>query len=97
MPDTRDAFVENLKKQIDTWNAELKNAEDRIQSATKDAQVEWEKQITTLRSQIDEAQNKATELSQQSLETWESYRGDMEKYWSALKSSVEHFQKQINK
>ena len=37
MSETRDAFVANLKKQIDTWNAELKKAEVRMESATKEA------------------------------------------------------------
>lgn len=69
--DNRDEYVEKLKAQLDTWNAQMATWESATRSATKEARVELEKQMGIMKSRLDDMAYRMQLLRGASTEAWQ--------------------------
>lgn len=81
---TRDVFVENVKNQIDTWNAEITKFEATVDAAQADAKVKLQEQLEEMQKQREKAVATMQEMQHASEEAWDEMRKGSEDAWSAL-------------
>jgi len=84
---TRHTFIENLKQQLDAWDADLAELEAKAATVKEELKSGYEHDIASLRQQRDEAARKLTELRTATDEAWDSLKQGGEMAWSDLKSA----------
>jgi uncharacterized protein YukE len=62
---TRDAYVEKLKAQLDEWDAELDKLDATAVKAEGDAKIRYEEKIKELCQEHEEAQQRLTQIQSQ--------------------------------
>jgi predicted nucleic acid-binding Zn-ribbon protein len=87
--ETKDAYVEKLKAQIDEWSVELDKLEAKVKKAGADAKIEYESQLKVLRQRYDSAKLKMAEIQDASESSWGDIKKGLESSWSALKEGIE--------
>ena len=94
---TRNEYVEQLKNNLDQWNADLAKWEAKAGVAKNDARIEYEMKLDTLRKQRDEAAEKLKELRASSEEAWKELKAGADVAWAAMREAFDkatsHFQK----
>lgn len=84
---TRHAFIENLKHQLDEWDADLAELETKAASAKEELKAGYQHDLAALRQQRDEAMRKLNELRATTGDAWEDLKQGAETAWSDLKSA----------
>jgi hypothetical protein len=85
----RDIYIENLKAQIDIWNAQVDKFEAQAKQASVSAKAAYEEQIKLLHQQRDLAKAKFTEIQTASDGAWEDLRQGADAAWDALRQNLE--------
>lgn len=85
--ESRDAYVEKLKAQIDSWNSDIEKMRAKAREASADAQVKYNEQIEEMKSQRDAAEAKMKEARESSEEAWSDMRAGFESAWSSMSDS----------
>ena len=85
----RDIYVENLKAQIDVWNAQVEKFEAQAKLASASAKAAYEDQIKLLHQQRDLAKAKFAEIQAASDGAWEDLRKGADAAWNALRQNLE--------
>ena len=80
----RDAYVDKMKAKIDEWNADLAKLEAKSREAEADLRLKYDHQITQLREQRNEAEERLRELQKASEESWRRLREGMEAAWDDM-------------
>lgn len=81
---SRDKYVEDLKRKIDEWNAEISAAELRMKSASDQAKARYAEQIAEMKKRRAEAEAKVRDALQKSTDEWENLRRDFEGAWHEI-------------
>jgi hypothetical protein len=94
---TRNEYVEQLKKNLDQWNADLAKWEEKARVARKDLRIDYEMQLENLRKQRETAAEKLRELQASSGEAWKDLAVGADAAWDAMREAFDkataHFQK----
>jgi hypothetical protein len=93
----RDEYLENLKKQLDAWNAEASKWEAKAKAAQTNMRGEYEKQLAAFRRQRDQALEQMRKMQASSGEAWKDLVHGTDEAWTRMREAVEkarsHFQK----
>ena len=84
----KELYQQKKQAQLDEWKAEVAKLKAKASGASADAQLEMNKQIKALESQIEENKAKLSELSKAGADAWESLKEGVESAWNSLKSAV---------
>ena len=94
---TRNEYVEQLKKNLDQWNADISKWEEKARVAQTDMRIEYEMQLEALRKRRDEATAKLKEVQASSEAAWQDLKAGTDAAWTALREAFDkaasHFQK----
>lgn len=85
----KDQYVEKAKARLDQWNADIDKLQAKAAEAQADARIEYEKQITQLRKQRDEAEAKLKEMSAAGEDAWRDMKTGFDKAWDDAASAFE--------
>ena len=86
----RDIYVEELKAQLDKWNADIDKLEATIKEYEVSVRQKYESELMELREKRNEARARFTELQEASEDAWEDLLHGFERSWDILKDSMEH-------
>lgn len=91
----KQAYEQKLKAQLDEWKTEIDNLKARADKAEADVQLEYYKQIESLREKQETARNKLHELENASEDAWEDLKAGIEiardDLRDAIKSATSRF------
>ena len=94
---TRNEYVEQLKQNLDLWNAEISKWEAKARVAQTDLRIDYEMQLESMRPQRAEATEKLKEIQASSEEAWKDLAAGAESAWAAMREAFDkatsHFQK----
>ena len=86
---TREQYVEQMKKQLDEWNAKLGQWEQEVQKAQSNVKVQYEAQIKALEKQRDEAVKRLNETRDASQAAWMEASKGAESAWKTMQASFD--------
>jgi len=89
MGEKRDVYVQNLKGNIDKWNAEIDGFQTKSDKAMTDAEVQFRKQIEELKVKRYELEQKMEELQNASETAWEDTKTGVDHIRKVLGESIE--------
>ena len=78
---TRDEYVEEAKKQLDAWNAQIGDAEAKMSAASEEAKARYAEHLADLQRHWSEAEAKMKEAAQSSAESWQKNHEALESAW----------------
>lgn len=94
---TRNEYVEQLKKNLDEWNANIAKWEEKAKVARTDMRIDYEMQLEALRKHREEATAKLKELQATGEEAWKDLSAGADAAWAAMREAFDkatsHFQK----
>lgn len=93
----RDEYIENLKKQLDTWNAEAAKWEAKAKAAQANMRGEYEKQLTAFRRQRDHALEQMRQIQAASGEAWQDLVRGTDDAWARMRDAVEKARSEFKK
>jgi hypothetical protein len=93
----RDEYVQKLKTQIDTWNAEAARWEERMRKAQAGMKAEYERQLESFRSRRDEAMAELRRLQSASSDAWTEMMRGAEASMKSMKEAFERAQRSFDK
>ena len=85
----REEYVQQMKKQMDEWNAKLAKWEVEVQKTQTNVKAQYEAQIKTLEKQRDEAVKRLNETRNASQAAWMEVSKGAESAWKTMQSSFE--------
>jgi chromosome segregation ATPase len=86
---TREQYVEQMKKQLDEWNAKLGKLEEEVKKAQVNVKTRYEAQIKALALQRDETVKRLNETRTASQAAWKEVSKGVEAAWKTMQSSFE--------
>jgi hypothetical protein len=93
----RDEYVENLKAQLDQWNAEVARWEAKAAAAQAEVRAEYAKRLDELRARRDEALYQMKLMQNASAEAWTDLMRGTEQAWQSMREAFDkarsHFEK----
>ena len=84
----KQAYEQKLKAQLDEWRTEIDKLKARADKAEADVQLEYYKQIETLREKQEAARDKLGELEHACEDAWEDLKAGVDSAWDDLRDSV---------
>lgn len=93
----RDEYVENLKKQLDEWNAEASKWEAKAKAAQANMRADYEKQLAAFRRQRDQALEQMRKVQASSSEAWTDLVRGTDDAWARMREAVEKARSQFKK
>ena len=91
MKQTREEFVEKMKKQLDKWNEEIAVLEEKVQNTKENIGDKYNAQIVTLRAKYHEGEMKLKTVKDASADTWEKLKSETENIFTAFSDSLKTF------
>ena len=67
----RDEYVEKLKAQLDHWNSQMATWEAATRESTAEAKIEMEKQVSIMKSRVDDLIYRMDLLKDASADAWQ--------------------------
>lgn len=93
----RDEYIENLKKQLDAWNAEASKWEAKAKAAQAGMRIDYEKQLVAYRHQRDQALEQMRRVQQSSGEAWKELARGTDEAWGRMREAFEKARSQFQK
>jgi multidrug resistance efflux pump len=93
----RDEYVDKLKAQLDQWNTEVAKWEAKAQKAQAGARVEYEKQLTEVRRQRDQALEQMKRVQAATGEAWVDLVRGADEAWAKMREALEKARSHFNK
>lgn len=93
----RDEYLENLKKQLDAWNAEASKWEAKAKAAQANMRGEYEKQLAAFRRQRDQALEQMRQVQSSSGEAWKDLVRGTDDAWTKMREAAEKARSQFQK
>jgi uncharacterized coiled-coil DUF342 family protein len=84
---TRDAYVEKLKSQLDEWNADIDKLQAKADQAEAETRIEYQKKLEDLRAKRKDVEEKIVQLQNAGDSAWEDLKQGIENSWEILKVS----------
>ena len=86
---TREQYVEQMKKQLDEWNAKLGQWEQEVQKAQASVKSRYAVQIEALQRQRDETIRRLNEARDSSQAAWIEVSKTLDSAWQSMQSSLD--------
>ncbi|WP_107852587.1 sll1863 family stress response protein [Oceanimonas marisflavi] len=80
----RELYQQKAKARLDEWKAELDKLKAQAEQADADTRIELNRQIKTMKAQIEQGENKLDELSEAGEQSWEELKQGFENAWNSL-------------
>ncbi len=94
---TRDEYVEKMKAQLDTWNAELAKWEAKAKSAQQEMKPQIDKQVELIQQHRDNALYQMKLMQAAAGEAWIDLAKGADEAWASMRAAFEkastHFKK----
>jgi len=87
---TKDAYKQKLKADLNEWGAQINLLAAKADSAGADAKLQYAKDLDSLREKQHHAAEKMKELESASGDAWEKVRHTADSLWDELKAGVAH-------
>jgi hypothetical protein len=91
----RNAYIEQMKLQLDALNANMNELQDKALIAKQDARAKYQDEMAKLRHQSQLALDKLDELKASSEDGWDGVVAEMEKMRDAFTHSFHYFKSQL--
>ncbi len=88
MGEKRDAYVQKLKDQIDQWNSDIDNLQEKAGKMGADAKAEMQKHVEELKAKRKDLEEKLKPVQKASGEAWEDLKGGTNQALKALGDAV---------
>lgn len=85
---SKHAFVEQLKNQLDEWDEDLAQLEVQAREAREELKIAYEERIALLRRQRDEAGRKLEQIQQAADGAWDDLKEGAEAAWASIKEAI---------
>ncbi|MEX2240892.1 MAG: hypothetical protein WD775_09405 [Burkholderiales bacterium] len=93
----REEYVQKLKSQLDQWNAEAAQWEQKAKDAQAHMKAEYEKQLATINSRRDEALYQMKLVQNASHDAWQDMMRGADEAWKNMQQAFDkarsHFEK----
>ena len=88
---TKDKYVEKREAEIDKWNTELEDLDDKIMVTAQDAKakLEHKEHINALRQKRDEAKVRLAEIKAARDNKWEDLKDGLESFRTSITDGFE--------
>ncbi|MDY7536849.1 hypothetical protein QN372_01870 [Undibacterium sp. RTI2.1] len=93
--DTRDAYIEKMKQQLDELNVTMQELEVKAKEAREDAHDKYNEEMTKLREQSHLANEKLNELKAAGEESWKDLVVGTEKVRDAFIKTFHDFKSKL--
>lgn len=84
----RQQYIENIKSNLDQWNAEIDKLEAHAKLAEADAKVEYQKHLAELKQRRADVSNKLDALRNASDEAWEDIKSGAEMTLNTMRETL---------
>ena len=95
---TRDAYVNDLKKQLDLWNADIAKWEQQAKAAGAQARKRYGKDLEAVHAQREKAMYNLRLIENASASAWSEFTAGADEAWARMReaaaSARRHFDKQ---
>jgi len=85
----KEAYQKKLQAQLDEWKAEIDKLKAKADKKEADVQIEYYKQIESLRVKQEAARVKLHELERAGENAWEDLKAGIESAWDDLSNAVQ--------
>ena len=85
----RNAYIENLKSQLDKWNAEMVKWEGQAAKAQAGMRAEYEKQLAAIHRHQDQAREQLRKVQAASGDAWTDLQRGADEAWAAMRKAFE--------
>lgn len=92
---TREQYIEDAKKKLDEWNAQLDGLEDRIAKAREAGRAELEPELRRVRELHASAQAKLDEWRQAGRDAARGVEQETRHFMDVLDRSIRYFRSQL--
>lgn len=86
---TRSEYIEQLKSNLDQWNADLAKLEAKARVAKTDLRIDYEMQLEALRKHREEAAAKLKELQASGEGAWKELAAGADTAWATLREAFD--------
>ena len=93
----RDQYIENLKAQLDQWNAETAKWEAQTKAAQAVMRAEFEKQLAAFRQRRDQAIEQLRKVQSASGDAWMELARGADEAWAKMSEAFEKARSQFKK
>lgn len=87
LKDSKDAYIEKLKVQLDEWSADVDAMDAKAKQADADLREKYQQKADELRYQKTLAQGRIAELQESADGAWEEIRIGSESIWETVKQT----------
>lgn len=84
---TKQAYEQKLEAQLKQWRADLDKLEAKADEAQADAKIEYQRQISSLKSKRSDLKQRLETLKKSSGDAWEEIKTGTESAWQSLSQS----------
>jgi len=85
----RNAYIENLKSQLDKWNAEMVKWEGQAAKAQAGMRAEYEKQLAAIKQHQHEATEQLRKVQSASGGAWTEFQRGADEAWAAMRKAFD--------
>ncbi len=85
----RNTYIENLKSQLDKWNAEMAKWEGQAAKAQAGMRAEYDKQLAAVKQHQHEAMDQLRKVQAASGEAWTDFQRGADEAWAAMRKAFE--------
>ena len=85
---SKEAYAQKLRAQIDIWEAEMSKLEARASKLEGDARIALQQQVKDLRANMEKVSNQMDELRRASDDAWQDIKGGIDGAWRNLENAV---------
>ena len=82
--ETREQFVEDLKKKLDGWNEQIGKTEAKLNGASDEARAKYQTQLAEMTAHAADAQKRMQALAETSASEWEKQRSAFDAAWGDI-------------
>jgi phage shock protein A len=93
--ETREEYLEKLKKQLDEWNSKIDEFEAGGEKLSGDALQKYNNQVYELRQQLKSVRTKFDQVRASGRENWDMMIGELEHIRDTFVHSFNYFKSQI--
>ena len=91
----RDLFVENLKRKLDGWNAELDRLESKADAIDAQSRERYRTTVQEVKEQVQQLEKKYLVLKNSTADAWQDLRSGFELAWQDFEAGAKAALKKV--
>ncbi|HZE11842.1 MAG TPA: hypothetical protein VE034_09705 [Burkholderiales bacterium] len=85
----RNAYIANLKSQLDKWNTEMAKWEGQAAKAQTGMRAEYDKQLAAIKQHQQEAMEQLRKVQAASGDAWTEFQRGADEAWAAMRKAFD--------